>query len=92
MLMVKILFKFANKNSDNGNARIIHCKKGGTTMANLTSEELHALEDQLNAEQLLIKKFKTYASMTSDPQIKTTCEQVAAQHKVHYDTLMGHLF
>jgi len=60
-------------------------------MANLTSTELKAIQDQLNYEQILVKKFKTYASMTSDPQIKTTCEQVAAQHKTHYDKLMGHL-
>ncbi len=60
-------------------------------MANITSEELKALEDQLNCEQLLIKKYKSYAQMASDPQIKTTCEQIAAQHKNHFDTLMGHL-
>lgn len=58
-------------------------------MNNITVKELHAIEDQLNHEQVLIKKIKTYASMTSDPQIKTSCEQVAAQHKRHYDTLMG---
>ena len=61
-------------------------------MANLTSNELSALEDQLNCEQVLIKKYKAYAQAASDPQIKTTCEQIAAQHKQHYDTLMGHLY
>ena len=61
-------------------------------MANLTSKELSALEDQLNREQVLIKKYKAYAQAASDPQIKTTCEQIAAQHKQHYDTLMGHLY
>lgn len=61
-------------------------------MANLTEEELHALEDQLGAEQLLVKKYKAYASVTKDPQIRSTCEQLAAQHKNHYDTLMGHLY
>lgn len=61
-------------------------------MANLTSKELSALEDQLNCEQVLIKKYKAYAQAASDPQIKTTCEQIAAQHKQHYDTLMGHLY
>ncbi len=61
-------------------------------MANLTSKELSAIEDQLNCEQMLIKKYKAYAQAASDPQIKTTCEQIAAQHKQHYDTLMGHLY
>ncbi len=60
-------------------------------MAQLTEKELTALEDQLNCEQLLVKKYKSYANMTADPQIKTTCEQLAAKHKTHYDTLMGHL-
>ncbi len=60
-------------------------------MANLTSEELKALEDQLNCEQLLIKKYKSYAATASDPEIKTTCEQIAAQHRNHFDTLMSHL-
>ncbi|MBR1810850.1 MAG: spore coat protein [Clostridia bacterium] len=57
----------------------------------LTTEELKALEDQLNCEQLLIKKFKSYAQTATDPEIRTQCEQTAAQHKAHFDTLMGHL-
>lgn len=60
-------------------------------MANLTAKELSALEDQLNCEQMLIKKFKLFAQSASDPQIKTTCENMAARHKQHFDTLMGHL-
>lgn len=60
-------------------------------MADLTAKELMAIEDELNCEQLLVKKFKNYANMTQDPQIKAKCEQVAAQHQQHYNTLMGHL-
>ncbi len=60
-------------------------------MANLTAKELSALEDQLNCEQMLIKKFKLFAQSATDPQIKTTCENMAARHKQHFDTLMGHL-
>ncbi len=61
-------------------------------MANLTLKELSAIEDQLNCEQMLIKKFKAYAAMATDSQVKTTCEQIANQHKQHFDTLMGHLY
>ena len=61
-------------------------------MANLTAKELAALEDQLNYEQVLIKKFKDYSQAASDPQIKNSCEQIANQHKQHFDTLMGHLY
>ncbi|MCL2512495.1 MAG: spore coat protein [Oscillospiraceae bacterium] len=60
-------------------------------MASLSSIELHAIEDQLNSEEIVVKKLKNYATMTQDPQIKSTCEQIAAQHKKHFDTLMGHL-
>lgn len=65
--------------------------QGELNMANLTAEELKALEDQLNMEQLLIKKYRSYASMTADPQIKQTCENIANMHKQHFDKLMGHL-
>ncbi|MDR1465596.1 MAG: spore coat protein [Oscillospiraceae bacterium] len=61
-------------------------------MASLTEKELIALEDQLNAEQLMVKKFRNYASSAQDAQIKTTCEQLANRHKQHYDTLMGYLY
>ncbi len=61
-------------------------------MANLTAKELSAIEDQLNCEQNLIKKYKAYAMAASDPQIKSTCEQIATQHKQHFDTLMGYLY
>ena len=40
-------------------------------MPNLTAKELSSLEDQLSAEQLLVKKYKSYAVLSSDPQLKT---------------------
>ena len=61
-------------------------------MPNLTQKELSALEDVLNQEQLLIKKFRNYAAQTQDTQIRATAEQMAGQHKQHYDTLMGYLY
>lgn len=61
-------------------------------MPNISAKELSAIEDQLNFEQILIKKYNSYASMAQDPQIKSTCEQIAMQHKQHFDTLMGHLY
>lgn len=60
-------------------------------MANLTAKELSAIEDQLNCEQMLIRKFRAYAQSATDPQIKASCENMAQRHKRHYDTLMGHL-
>lgn len=60
-------------------------------MANLTIAELKGIEDALCAEKLLILKYKNFAQMTADPTIRGMCEQIAAQHKNHYDTLLGNL-
>ncbi|MCI9068763.1 MAG: spore coat protein [Lachnospiraceae bacterium] len=60
-------------------------------MANLTTKELSALEDQLSMEQLLIKKYKMVASMATDQEIKTKCDQIANKHQEHFNRLMSHL-
>ena len=60
-------------------------------MANLTAAELKGIEDGLNAEKLLILKYRNYAQMTADPTVRGLCEQLAAQHKHHSDTLLGNL-
>ncbi len=57
-------------------------------MANLTSKELSAIEDQLNSEKLMITKFRSYAQMCTDPQIKQKCEQYAGKHQNHYERLL----
>ena len=61
-------------------------------MAQLTQKELTGLEELLNGEQLLVKKFHHYASTAADSEIKTLCEQLSNRHKQHYDTLMGYLY
>lgn len=60
-------------------------------MSNLTAKELAAIEDQLGNEQVLIKKYQVYAQATTDPQIKTKCEQIASKHQNHYDRLLSQL-
>ena len=60
-------------------------------IAQLTSKELSALEDALNAERLLIKKYKTYALLSTDPQIKTQHEQTAGRNQNHFDRLLSFL-
>lgn len=60
-------------------------------MANLTSKELSAIEDQLNYEQVLVKKYRTFANSCSDPQLRQKCEQVASRHQDHFNRLMSHL-
>ncbi len=60
-------------------------------MANLSSKELSAIEDQLGMEQILIKKYKMYAQQSTDPQLKTCCEQIASKHQNHFNALINQL-
>ena len=61
-------------------------------MPTLTEKELKALEDELSTEQLLVKKYRSYAMMCEDQQLKAQCEQIASQHQNHFDRLMGFLY
>lgn len=60
-------------------------------MANLTTKELSAIQDQLGIEENLIKKYKMYAESSQDMVIKQKCEDIANKHQTHFNTLMGHL-
>lgn len=57
----------------------------------MTERELLVLQDQLGNEELLIKKFRTYASQTSDPEIRDECNNIAQKHVNHFNTLMRHI-
>ena len=57
----------------------------------LTAKELSAIEDQLNLEQILVKKYRLYAGTCADQQLKIKCEQIAAQHQDHYRSLLAQL-
>ena len=65
--------------------------KGEMPMAKLTEQELLAVSRQLAREQLLIKKYKMYSRQCADPQLRTKCEQAAAKHQLHYNTLYNQL-
>ena len=60
-------------------------------MANLTSKELTALEDQINAEQTLVKKYQAMSSLCNDAQIQQDLNNFAQKHQQHYNTLMTFL-
>ncbi len=60
-------------------------------MASLTPRELENLEQQLVREQNLVKKYKHYSDKCADPQLKTKCQQAAARHQNHYNTLLNQL-
>ncbi len=60
-------------------------------MANLTSKEMTALEEQLGSEQVLVAKYRGMAAMCSDAVIKNKLEQIADRHQQHYDRIVGYL-
>ena len=57
----------------------------------LSGKELTALEDQLNYEQTLVKKFATYSQQCQDPVLKEKCSRIADRHRQHFNTLMTYL-
>ena len=60
-------------------------------MANLTSKELSALEDQIGMEQTLVKKYEAMACLCNDPAIKQNLNDFACKHRAHYNTLVQYL-
>lgn len=65
--------------------------KGGILLANLTSTELQALEDQMGQEQTLIKKYQAMANLCGDTQIQQCLNDFANKHQQHFNSLMGFL-
>lgn len=60
-------------------------------MANLTSTELMALEDQLGQEQTLVKKYQAMANLCNDMQIQQCLNDYANKHQQHFNSLMTFL-
>lgn len=54
-----------------------------------SSKDLHAIEDQLTAESILVKKFETAAQNCTDQNFKTICSQGAQMHKDHFNKLFN---
>jgi len=57
-------------------------------LANLTAKELTALEDQLNYEQTLVKKYRAMSCLCNDTKIGADFTNIANKHQQHYNTLM----
>ena len=60
-------------------------------MAQITEKELGMIKDRLGDEENLAAKFKLYASMTEDTELKNNFEQMAEMHQRHYDLLFANL-
>lgn len=60
-------------------------------MANLTSKELTALEDQIGCEATLVKKYEAMACLCDDTKIQQDLQTIASKHRAHYNTLVSFL-
>ena len=60
-------------------------------MANLTSKELTALEEQISGEQILVKKYESMASLCNDTKIQQDLNNFANKHRAQYNTLISFL-
>lgn len=57
----------------------------------LDAPNLKILEDQLNYEAMMNKKFSQYAEYCTDPNLKNLCRQGAQNHKQNYNDLLNYL-
>lgn len=57
----------------------------------LESNNLKVIEDQISYETLLTKKYKDYADMCTDQNLKNLCTQSSAVHKQNFDSLKNYL-
>lgn len=60
-------------------------------MAQITEKELGIIKDRLGDEENLVAKYRLYASMTQDSEMKNNFEQIAQMHQRHYDELFSNL-
>ncbi len=60
-------------------------------MANLTTKELSALDDQVRHEQVLVKKYQAMACLCGDAALQNELNGIADKHQQHCNTLLGFL-
>ncbi len=60
-------------------------------MKNLTPKELGSLEEQLNQEKLMIKKYQELSNCCQDSQLKDKCIEIANKHQARYNMLLSQL-
>lgn len=60
-------------------------------MANLTSKELTALDEQIGGEENLVKKYEALACLCNDTKIQQDLMNFANKHRAHYNTLVSFL-
>ena len=57
----------------------------------LEANNLKVIEDQLNHEALMNKKYNEYSGMCNDTQLKNLCTQSSQVHKQNFNSLKSYL-
>lgn len=60
-------------------------------MANLTTKELSALEDQLGFEKVMHCKYQDAIQQCTDQELAGSYQQYASQHRENYESLLKFL-
>jgi rubrerythrin len=60
-------------------------------MSKISEKELSGLNEALNEEELLVKKFQMLAGHTQDKEIKDKFNEIAKKHQGHFDELYKQL-
>ena len=72
-------------------AGILRPKEARALDKTLTSMELEGFSKLLTSEANAIRKYKAYAAACEDPALCELCEDMAARHRRHYDTILSEL-
>lgn len=56
-------------------------------MEQLSEKELSLINDSLNEEELLVKKYQNLASQTSDHEISQKFQQISQKHQGHFNSI-----
>ncbi len=60
-------------------------------MSNLTAKELSSMNDLLDGEEHLVKKFQMLADSTNDPELKQTFSSISQKHQNHFNSIYAKL-
>ena len=71
-----------------GHNNTANTAKEDISVANLTSKELTALEDQIGCEATLVKKYEAMACPCPDDRIRQDLQTIAGKHRAHFNTLV----
>ena len=57
----------------------------------ITTKNLELLQDQMQHEANVCKKYDAYSQQITDPQLKNHVSALSQHHKQHFDTLFTYL-